>query len=245
MTNDSEKDRLDASLERVWDRFLTEQDKAHLAAVHDPPSVGFGSAPALLLVDNWRSALGETPLPLLAAVQRWPLSMGAGAWEAVDRIAELLELCRSLAIPIIHSTKTVGRNAPLDWFAATRQLPQDPSDPEIVRGVEIVEALKPNPGEVVIQKTGASAFFGSSLISVLHQFGIDTLLIAGQSTSGCVRATVVDAASHCFRTIVIEDCVYDRHEAAHAINLFDMSQKYADVISLPAATERLARDHNQ
>lgn len=241
MTNDSDGQEVRTTRPRIWDRFLTDRDKEHLAIVPEPPKVGFGSSPALLLVDNWRSTLGDAPLPLLESVRRWPSSMGVGAWEAVDRIAELLALCRSLRLPVIHSTKVVGPNAPLDWYAATRRVNADPSDPALMRGVEFVEPLKPLPGEVVIGKTGASAFFGSSLLSVLHQLKIDTLLITGESTSGCVRATVVDASSHCFRTIVVEDCVYDRHEAAHAVNLFDMDQKYADVVALSEVKRFLAR----
>jgi nicotinamidase-related amidase len=89
----------------------------------------------------------------------------------------------------------------------------------------------------VLRKTAPSAFYGTPLQGELTRLGIDTLLIAGESTSGCVRASVVDAASARYRVIVIEECVFDRHEACHAINLFDMNQKYADVISISAALE--------
>jgi hypothetical protein len=92
---------------------------------------------------------------------------------------------------------------------------------------------------VVLAKTASSAFFDTPLMSHLHGLGIDTLIVGGESTSGCVRASVVDAASYRFRTIVVEECVYDRHEAAHAINLFDMDQKYADVIATDAVLSYL------
>jgi nicotinamidase-related amidase len=101
----------------------------------------------------------------------------------------------------------------------------------------LVEALRPAPGEVLVTKSAPSAFWGTSLVSTLHQWQVDTLLVCGATTSGCVRASVVDAASHGFRTVVVEECVYDRHEATRAMNLFDMDQKYADVISLDEVSE--------
>jgi maleamate amidohydrolase len=88
------------------------------------------------------------------------------------------------------------------------------------------------PGEAVLRKTAPSAFFGTPLMAHLNALGADTLIVCGESTSGCVRASVVEARSYRFRVVVVEECVYDRHEATHAINLFDMHQKYADVLPL-------------
>ena len=99
--------------------------------------------------------------------------------------------------------------------------------------------MKPIPGEVVLRKTAPSAFWGTPLAAHLTYLGVDTLIIAGESTSGCVRATVVEATSHRYRVQVVEDCVFDRHEVTHALNLFDMHQKYADVISLSKAVSYL------
>ncbi|MPZ87289.1 MAG: isochorismatase family protein, partial [Nitriliruptorales bacterium] len=100
------------------------------------------------------------------------------------------------------------------------------------RRYEIVEQAAPWPGEAVLHKTAPSAFFGTPLMAHLHSLGVDTLMVCGESTSGCVRASVIDARSYRFKVIVVEDAVYDRHESAHAINLFDMNQKYADVMAL-------------
>src|SRR5262249_24820053 len=90
-------------------------------------------------------------------------------------------------------------------------------------------------GELIIYKSSSSAFMGTSLAAQLVTRNIDTLLVCGNSTSGCVRATVVDAAAKGFKVGVVEECVFDRTEASHAINLFDMDQKYADVISFQDA----------
>jgi nicotinamidase-related amidase len=100
------------------------------------------------------------------------------------------------------------------------------------RRFEIVDEVKPIAGETVLKKTSPSAFWGTPLIGHLNFLGVDTLLTCGESTSGCVRASVVDGTTNRLRMIVAEECVFDRHEACHAINLFDMNQKYADVLPL-------------
>lgn len=97
---------------------------------------------------------------------------------------------------------------------------------------QIVDELKPVAGEYVLRKTQASAFFGTDLDAWLRWRSVDTLVVAGCTTSGCVRASVVDAASHNFRTIVARECVGDRAEGPHEANLLDMDQKYADVVLL-------------
>ncbi len=108
------------------------------------------------------------------------------------------------------------------------------------RRYDIVDEVAPIAGEVVLRKTAPSAFFGTPLAAHFVQLGIDTLIIAGEATSGCVRATVVDAASYRFRVTVPEECVFDRHEATHAMNLFDLHQKYADVLPLAEVLTLLA-----
>jgi nicotinamidase-related amidase len=108
------------------------------------------------------------------------------------------------------------------------------------RAPEIVQELAPIAGEVVLRKSSPSAFWGTPLVGQLNLLGVDTLIVAGESTSGCVRASVVDGCTNRYRMQVVEECVFDRHEAPHAINLFDIHQKYADVISLSQALEHLA-----
>ena len=92
----------------------------------------------------------------------------------------------------------------------------------------------------MLYKTAPSAFWGTPLTGHLTRLGIDTLITCGESTSGCVRASVVDGCTNRYRMIVVEECVFDRHQATHAINLFDMHQKYADVMSLADVLEWLA-----
>jgi len=100
------------------------------------------------------------------------------------------------------------------------------------RKFDIIDEVEPLPGEAVLKKLSPSAFWGTPLVAHLNQLAIDTVIACGESTSGCVRASVVDGTTYRFRMIVAEEGVFDRHEACHAINLFDMNQKYADVLPL-------------
>jgi maleamate amidohydrolase len=229
---------------RIWDRYLTDADKEHLAATPNR-RVGFGRKPALLLIDLYRAVFGDKPEPLMEAIKTWPSSCGPAAWDALPHIQRLLAAARASKIPVIHITM-LADSGMLDWnTSAHRDAPPriDPKDSAALerkrRGAEIVDELKPIEGEVVLRKTAPSAFWGTPLAGHLTFHGIDTLLVAGESTSGCVRASVVDAVAHRHRVQVVEECVFDRHEAPHAINLFDMHAKYADVIPLAEALNYL------
>jgi len=223
-----------------WDRFFSEDDRALFAALTPSPKVGFGDHAALLLVDEWQAMLGERPLPVVEAVSHWPLSFGERAWDAVDQTRTLLAAARAHGIPVIHTTIKTGRFAPNEWFSGTRTpsaawketawsvTPSQDTDPRF----DLIPVLRPIEGEILIEKTGPSGFWGTPLAGVLQQYRVDTLLVVGESTSGCVHATVVDAASHRFKTIVVQECVYDRYEASHALALFNMDQKYADVLGV-------------
>ncbi len=207
--------------------------------------VGFGSRPALLLVDLYRWVFGDEPQPLLEAMQSWPGSCGLAGWEALPRIQALLHAARAAGIPVIHVTGLDDAGLP-GWNEAIhrdagRGGATHVSPEQRRRRFQLVDEVAPLPAEVVLRKTAPSAFWGTPLVGQLIHLGVDTLLVAGESTSGCVRATVVDGASHRYRMIVVEECVFDRHEAPHAINLFDMHQKYADVVRLADALAYLRR----
>lgn len=218
---------------RLWDTYLSDRDKLHVSRFPKRSS-GAGEQLALLLVDNYRNVLGDKPMPLLEAVSDWPDSTGVEGWRAVEKIAKVLEAAREAGAPIVHVT---GLEAEVSGIASVRVHRANTTvestlmtEAERRRRFEIHPTLAPIPGEALIKKTAPSAFFGTPLMAHLHALQVDTLIVTGESTSGCVRATVVDAASYRFRVLVPEDCVYDRHEASHAINLFDMDRKYADVV---------------
>jgi nicotinamidase-related amidase len=227
---------------RVWDKFLSDRDKRHLEkSKYNKLKVGFGEKPALVLIDNYVAGLGHEPLPLEESMQKFPISMGLEGWEAVKQQKRLLELCRKLGMLVIHTNMDIAPNSPRDFYSAVRGDPRrrtmlvrqqevNPFNDPLV--FDFTPQLKPRDEEIVLYKSGPSAFHGTSLLDTLIRYRIDTLLIGGNSTSGCVRSTVIDAGSYCYRTIVVEECVYDRTEASHAISLFDMDQKYADVLGI-------------
>ncbi len=229
---------------RVWDRFLTEQDKAHLGIVKRTP-VGFGTRPALLLIDNYRWVLGDKPEPLLEQVKTWPGGMGEWGWEGLRNVQRLLFAAREAGIPVIHVTGLHEDESGVPgWREASHRMPaREPRDAaeadRIRRKYDIPDEIAPIKGEVVLRKTAPSAFWGTPLAGHLNYLGVDTLIVGGESTSGCVRASVVEGATYRYRMIVAEEACYDRHEACHAINLFDMDQKYADVLFVDQILEWL------
>ncbi|HEX9442816.1 MAG TPA: isochorismatase family protein [Candidatus Binatia bacterium] len=218
--------------ERVWDRFLTEQDKATLG-IKQPRAIGFGERPALLLIDLYRWVFGDKPEPVVEAMKTWPGSCGLAGWNALPHIQKLLAKARQVGIPVIHITGLDGVNVE-PWAVrrdGTKRANMSQEQLERMRRrFDIVDEVTPIPGETVLKKTSPSAFWGTPLIGHLNFMGVDTIITCGESTSGCVRASVVEGTTHRLRMIVAEECVFDRHEACHAMNLFDMNQKYADVL---------------
>jgi nicotinamidase-related amidase len=188
-----------------------------------------GAKPALLVVDFVRAYLSPAS-PLYAGVE--PARAAA---------AKLLGLARAAGIPVMH-TNVVYEPGGADGGVFFRKLPALASfergrHPELA---DFAEGLEPLPGEPVFSKQYASAFFGTGLAEALRSLAVDTVLIAGVSTSGCVRATAVDACQHGFVPLVVREAVGDRHPAPHEANLFDLQAKYAEVVSLAAAEKYLA-----
>lgn len=184
--------------------------------------VGFGRSPALLVIDLIR---GFTD-------QECPLASDLDAQVAATR--QLLQAARDKGIPVIFST--VAYDAEL--LEAGRWVRKIPSNSYLVEGspwVELDERLERRPTESLLVKKYASCFFGTDLVARLVSQGVDTLLIAGCTTSGCVRATAVDACSNGFHTIVVQEAVGDRAELPHLANLFDIDAKYGDVVELADA----------
>ena len=221
--------------ERVWDRFLSEQDRV-LASKIPPRQLGFGQKPALLRVDLYRWVFGDKPEPLLESIKSWPASCGLAGWNALPHLQRLLSTAREANIPVIHATGLYTEESGVEaWFnRGTKKRTRVSSDSgdRVSRRYEIVDEVKPIPGEALLHKSSPSAFWGTPMVGHLNSLGIDTILVGGESTSGCVRATVLDGRTYSYRMIVVEECVFDRTEASHAMNLFDMNQKYADVVSL-------------
>ncbi|UQY33479.1 isochorismatase family protein [Pseudomonas fulva] len=183
--------------------------------------IGFGARPALLMIDFMQGY--TTPgAPLYAP----------GVVSAVEQSVALLEAARRLGITLVHSNI---RYQAADCADGGMWVRKAPVMKDMVEGNPLADfcaAVAPLPGEQVVTKQYASVFFGTSLAAQLHAQGIDTLILAGCSTSGCIRTSAVDGVQHGFRTMVVRECVGDRHQAPHEANLFDIDSKYGDVVSL-------------
>jgi maleamate amidohydrolase len=189
--------------------------------------VGLGQAPAVIVVDF---VLGFTD----------PAHFGGGNINrAIAQTTHLLALARAKGWPIAH-TRVVYADDGSDCGAFVRKVPPLAALTETSPLSQIVPEVAPLPGELIVRKRQASAFFATGLGDWLAFRRADTVLVAGCTTSGCVRATVVDACSHNFRTIVLTDCVGDRAIGPHEANLFDMGQKYADLMTLAQLSEAVA-----
>ena len=188
---------------------------------------GFGKQPALLIVD-FVNAFAD------------PDEFGGGnIGEAITKTKVLLIKSRLAEIPIAF-TRVVYAEDGSDAGVFCLKAPGLLKLTELSHGGQVVDELAPGIGEYIVRKTQPSAFFGTSLASWLHAKLVDTLLVTGCTTSGCIRASVVDAMSYNFRTVVVTDCVGDRAIAPHDANLFDMEQKYADLMTSEEVMAKLS-----
>jgi maleamate amidohydrolase len=165
---------------------------------------------------------------------------GGNIASAIDRTSDVLARCREMGLPIAFSRIVFAADGSDRNVFSTKLRGLDRITEESPLSA-IVPALAPAAGELVVSKTVPSAFFGTALASWLVERGVRSLFVAGATTSGCIRASVVDAMSYGFRPFVLADCVGDRAAAPHDANLFDMAQKYAEVLSSTEAFDRLAR----
>lgn len=213
--------------EKDWMRVVPETERALYLQSGFGERQPFGERPALIVIDVTLSFTGSRPQPVADAIREFPTACGEVAWEALPRIAQLLQLFRDRSWPVVFT-----RNDSLDQvFAggATKRVRSRPSPPE---GQKFPPGIDPLESEWVLEKAKASCFFATPLNSYLQMRKVDTVVVCGVSTSGCVRASVVDACSHGYTTYLVDDCCFDRSHFAHCANLFDISAKYASVVSL-------------
>lgn len=216
----------------AWEEILTPTDREVIRLGGYGKPRGLGKRPALLIIDpQYNYAGGDKPI--LEQIQEWPSGVGESAWRAIERLEPLIHAFREKKRPIVY-TRQVQKSIAFDGFAAKAD--RSPSQYlEGSKGTSIVEAIAPQEGDFVIDKSYASAFYGTPLLSVLIKLKVDTLIVAGGTTGGCVRATCVDAISRNFDVAVVEDCVYDRISVSHKVALLDLWMKYCDVISCQEA----------
>jgi nicotinamidase-related amidase len=198
--------------------------------------VGLGARPGLMIIDVQYRTVGTVPRPFDDALEEFTTSCGEEGWAAVPAIQRLLALFRDKQWPVFYPHVAPKRD--YDQGALGAKVPGIMSIPE--KGYEFVAEVAPADGDVLLPKRHPSAFFGTPLASYLVQAGVDSLVVTGCTTSGCVRASVVDAFSLNYKVAVPSDAVYDRSPIVHEVNLFDMGQKYADVATTDELLARLA-----
>jgi maleamate amidohydrolase len=223
-----------AMSEPIWNKFLTERDRTVFAASGYGRRGGFGRRPALLVVDVNYAFCDERPVPILESIKRWRNSCGEDAWIAMPYVKSLIEKCHEKGVPVIYTT---GVRREDNWDNGSWSWKNDRSADETtgkratnVDGNAIVAEIAPAPQDIVVLKQKPSGFFGTNMTSYLTLLGCDSVIVTGTTTSGCVRATVLDAFSLNYRIALAEEGCFDRSQASHAINLCDMNAKYADVL---------------
>lgn len=221
-----------------WKESIPEEEwRIYEAAGFGRPA-GLGQKPAICVIDVQYRTVGDTPLPIMESMEKYyKTSCGEDGWNAVYGIQRVLEVARANSIPVIYPH--VAPKSAIDAGRTGAKIPSLMEVPD--KGYHFVAEIAPEPGDLLIPKRHPSAFFATALTSYLIDMGVDTVILTGCTTSGCVRASAVDAFAYNFRCGVIEDCVYDRSKLSHAVNLFDIHAKYADVISLDTALEYLKK----
>lgn len=194
-----------------------------------------GPRAALIAIDLYELAYQGGPLPIAEVSKTYPSSCGIHAHAAIPPTQRLFAAARAAGLPVFYSTSDIRPDASPGRVKATNRR-GTPRTPEVF---DIRPEFRPEPGDTVIRKQRASAFFGTPLMAHLTQLGVRTAIIIGESTSGCVRASAVDAYSHGLHVVLVEECCFDRSELSHKVNLFDLHHKYADVMHIGAVVAEL------
>ena len=219
----------------IWDNILSEHDRNVLKARPSRSSRGLGERPAVLVIDMNCGAVGENR-PNYEQVGEFPGACGLFAWTAIPHMQEVIRAAREADLPVVY-TKLI--------FKVTHDLPRA-KDPnyrfsELSPQSEILPEIAPQPGDLMIETQQHSGFCQTPLLPVLLNKKVDTLIVIGASTSGCVRATIVDATTYqCFKVAVVEDAVCDSFELSHQAALFDLQRMYCDVVPAKEAIEYIA-----
>ena len=210
-----------------WQSYLSEQDLAVLARGKFGRRMGFGRRPAVIVIDAQRYMVGAE-----GDDARWPSSCGEIGRKAVAAIVDVVGVAQAARVPCFFTRFELERDgSDIGVYGRKRDL----LDSEHwclagTPGAELVPQLTPAPGDVVFVKKKPSGFHGTPLLGYLVDRGIDTVIVTGGATSNCIRASVFDASSYNFRTIVAQEAVFDRIPISHAISLFDMDRQFADVV---------------
>ncbi len=219
--------------EPVWMKFLTIRDKEVFAAAGYGARAGWGKRPALLIIDVNYNFCGDQREPIVESIKRWRNSCGEDAWDALPVLKRVIDTAHEQGIPVIYTTG-IRRDDNWDNGSWSWKNNRDNEAPTVKHtnqdGNDIMAQIAPAPQDIVVPKQKPSGFHGTNMLSYLTLLGCDSVIVCGTTTSGCVRATVLDSFSYNLHITLVEDGCFDRSQASHAINLCDMNAKYADVV---------------
>ena len=221
---------------RPWTGIITDEEERRYSAAGFGGAGSVGRRPGLLIIDVQYRTVGTQRKPYWEAIEEYPTACGEDGWRAVDHIAPLLAAFRARGLPVLYP-HVAPKNVDTDSGRLAEKIPSIMGID--AAGYRFVAEVAPAPGDVVLPKKHPSAFFGTPLVSHLIDLGVDTLFVTGCTTSGCVRSSVTDAFAYNFKIVVPEECVYDRSPTSHAVNLWDMNAKYADVMPVAEAIAKL------
>lgn len=215
-----------------WKSVVPERDRLILERADFGGRQPWGRSPALLIVDVVRSFTGSKPQDVLQAIGEYNTSCGTSAWDTLPRMREVLDAARAAGIPVVYTKGDAEYKVQCGGSVKN----EDPARTRRVHSTPIADEIAPRDGEFVISKTKASAFFQTPLAVYLVRHGIDSLIVMGTATSGCVRASVVDGFSHGYPTFVVSDGCFDRSQFFHDVTLYDLSTKYATIVTVAETT---------
>jgi maleamate amidohydrolase len=224
--------------EKDWVHVLPLEDREVYEKSGFNQSLSMGSNPALLVIDSTYGFTGSKPQCIEEAIAEYPTACGGDAWLALPKIKQLLSLFRQHHLPIVYTVMDL-KSRPFIGRATSASKP-------IAEGFnQFPDMILPQENEWILEKTKASAFFGTPLNAYMLKLKIDTWVICGGSTSGCVRASAVDAFSYGLSCFVVEDACFDRVRMVHNYNLFDLNAKYAAVRTVEEMQNLFMQRHAQ
>ncbi|MDG6907152.1 MAG: isochorismatase family protein [Nitrososphaerota archaeon] len=215
---------------------IPEEDRKALLEKYrsgNTPRMKLGKNPALLIIDMTNAFV----------LDEYPSGFSKTGLPCSSNIKRLADLCRASKVPVIY---TIGVSPDNDEAHLVQRGRWNDKSGKLApakvrnRGNTIFKEISPRDNDIVIPKAKPSGFFGTQLVSILNYLGVDTVIVTGMVTSGCVRATVIDSFSYNYKTIIPEECVADRSQISHKVNLFDLDLKYADVLRLSEVMEYIS-----
>ena len=210
----------------IWEGFVDPADQAQYEKIGFGVKGGLGRRPAVIVIDVQQRTVNE----------RYSASCGEAGRAAIPKIAGILDTARSIGAPVFFP-----HVAPKDLNDSSRFAVKMAALQGVDRsGYDFLDEVCPREEDILIPKRHPSAFFGTPLISYLIDRGVDSLIVTGATTSGCIRATVVDAFAYGYKVAIPYDAVFDRVTTSHYVNLFDMNYKYGDVLSSKELREQLS-----